>query len=134
MVGIVIVTHGSMAEGMLDAAGMIIGDLTGIEAVALKEMDAVEDLMERISAAIAQVDEGDGALVMVDLFGASPFNASARLAAEEGREGLEVITGVNLPMVLEVAMQRSGESFEELVKIAEQAGTGGVKLLSRELG
>lgn len=134
MVGIVVVTHGSMAEGILDAAGMIVGDLTGVRAIALREMDAVEDLMERISAAIEEVDEGDGALVLVDLFGASPFNASARLVAERGGERLEVITGVNLPMVLEVAIQRSTESFEELVPIAHQAGTGGVKLLSRELG
>lgn len=134
MVGIVVVTHGTMADGILDAAAMIVGDLTGIAAVALKEMDAVEDLMERILNAIQEVDTGDGALVLVDLFGASPFNASARLLAGREKSDVEVITGVNLPMVLEVAIQRSSEDLEHLVTIAEEAGTSGVRVLSRELG
>jgi PTS system mannose-specific IIA component len=123
-----------MADGLLDAAAMIVGDLTGVKAVALREMDAVEDLMDRIQAAIEEVDTGDGALVLVDLFGASPFNASARLLGGGQRSNFEVITGVNLPMVLEVALQRSSEDLEHLIEIAEEAGTGGVKVLSRELG
>lgn len=134
MVGIVIVTHGTMADGILDAAGMIVGDLTGMEAVALREMDAVEDLMDRILSKVEEVDTGDGVLVLVDLFGASPFNASARLLGQMDERDVEVITGVNLPMVLELAIQRSSEGFEELIRIAEDAGTSGVKVLSRELG
>lgn len=133
MVGIVIVTHGTMAEGMMNAASMIVGDLEGVKAVELKEMDAVEDLMDRISAAVDEVDTGDGALVFVDLFGASPFNASARLLGAEEERSIEVITGVNLPMVLEVAVQRSTEDLEALTQIAEDAGTDGVKVLSRVL-
>jgi PTS system mannose-specific IIA component len=133
MVGIVIVTHGTMAEGIMDAAGMIVGNLEGVRAVQLKEMDAVEDLMDRISAAVDEVDTGDGALVFVDLFGASPFNASARLLGAEKERNVEVITGVSLPMVLEVAIQRSSEDLESLVEIAEDAGTSGVKVLSRVL-
>ena len=133
MVGIVIVTHGTMAEGMMDAASMIVGDLEGVRAVELKEMDAVEDLMDRISAAVDEVDTGDGALVFVDLFGASPFNASARLLGAEKERNVEVITGVNLPMVLEVAIQRSSKDLEALIEVAEDAGTSGVKVLSRVL-
>jgi PTS system mannose-specific IIA component len=133
MVGIVIVTHGTMAEGMMDAASMIVGDLEGVRAVELKEMDAVEDLMDRISAAVDEVDTGDGALVFVDLFGASPFNASARLLGAEKDRNVEVITGVNLPMVLEVAIQRSSKDLEALIEVAEDAGTSGVKVLSRVL-
>lgn len=133
MVGIVIVTHGTMAEGMMNAASMILGDLEGVKAVELKEMDAVEDLMDRISAAVDEVDTGDGALVFVDMFGASPFNASARLLGAEKERNVEVITGVNLPMVLEVAVQRSTEDLEALTQIAEDAGTDGVKVLSRVL-
>ena len=133
MVGIVIVTHGAMAEGILDAAAMIVGDLEGVEAIALEEMDAVEDLMDRISTAVDEVDNGNGALVLVDLFGASPFNASARLLGEDQERNLEVITGVNLPMVLEVAMQRGSENLDALIEIAEEAATSGVKVLSRVL-
>jgi PTS system mannose-specific IIA component len=122
-----------MADGMMDAASMIVGDLEGVLAVELKEMDAVEDLMDRIAAAVDEVDTGDGALVFVDLFGASPFNASARLLGAEKERNVEVITGVNLPMLLEVAIQRSSEDLEALIQIAEDAGTSGVKVLSRVL-
>lgn len=133
MVGIVIVSHGDMAEGLLDAARMIVGEQEGIVTVSLREMDAVEGLMERVAAAIEKVDSSDGVLVLVDLFGASPFNASARLAME-GDSKIEVIAGVSLPMLVELAVQRDGESLERLVNIAREAGTSGIRTLSETLG
>jgi len=132
LVGIVIVSHGEMADGMLDAARMIVGEQEGIATVSLKEMDDVEGLMERVDAAITQVNAGEGVLVMVDLFGASPFNASARLAME--RDDVEVITGMSLPMLVEVAVQRDGADLQQLVDIAREAGTSGVRTLSDTLG
>ena len=131
MVGIVVVSHGGMAEGMMDAARMIVGDQEGIETVSLKEADAVENLMDRISAAIARVDTGDGVLILVDAFGASPFNASARLAV--GREKTEVISGANLPMLLELSIQRDQQDFNALVQTALEAGTSGIRTLSQTL-
>jgi PTS system mannose-specific IIA component len=133
LVGIVIVSHGDMAEGLLDAARMIVGEQEGIVTVSLREMDAVEGLMERVAAAIEKVDSSDGVLVLVDLFGASPFNASARLAME-GDSKIEVIAGVSLPMLVELAVQRDGESLERLVNIAREAGTSGIRTLSETLG
>jgi len=133
LVGIVIVSHGDMAEGLLDAARMIVGEQEGIVTVSLREMDAVEGLMERVAAAIEKVDSNDGVLVLVDLFGASPFNASARLAME-GDSKIEVIAGVSLPMLVELAVQRDGESLERLVNIAREAGTSGIRTLSETLG
>ena len=132
MVGIVIVCHGDMADGLVDAARMIVGEQEGIAAVSLREMDAVEGLMERVAAAIEKVDTGDGSLVLVDLFGASPFNASARLAMQ-GDSKIEVITGVSLPMLVELAVQREGETLEQLVEIALEAGTIGIRTLSQTL-
>lgn len=132
MVGIVIVCHGDMADGLLDAARMIVGEQEGIAAVSLREMDAVEGLMERVAVAIEKVNTGDGALVLVDLFGASPFNASVRLAMQ-GDSKIEVITGVSLPMLLELAVQRDGETLEQLVEIALEAGTTGIRTLSQTL-
>jgi len=131
MVGIVVVSHGSMAEGMMDAARMIVGEQEGIETVSLKEADAVENLMDRISDALARVDTGDGALILVDAFGASPFNASARLAV--GREKTEVISGVNLPMLLELSVQRDQQDFAGLVQTALEAGTSSIQTLSQTL-
>jgi len=132
LVGIVIVSHGEMADGMLDAARMIVGEQEGIATVSLKEMDDVEGLTERVDAAITQVNAGEGVLVMVDLFGASPFNASTRLAME--RDDIEVITGMSLPMLVEVAVQRDGADLQQLVHIAREAGTSGVRTLSDTLG
>jgi len=133
LVGIVIVSHGDMADGLLDAARMIVGEQEGIATVSLREMDAVEGLMERIAAAIEGVDTGNGVLILVDLFGASPFNASARLAMQAD-SNLEVVSGVSLPMLLEVAVQHDDASLAQLVEIAREAGTSGIRTLSETLG
>jgi len=131
MVGIVIVSHGAMANGMLDAARMIVGEQEGMLAVSLEEMEDVEGLIEKIAAAVEKVDTGDGVLVLVDVFGASPFNASARLTLT--RDKMDVITGMNLPMLLELAIHRQGSSLDELVKIALEAGSSSIKTLSETL-
>ena len=131
MVGIVIVSHGAMANGMLDAARMIVGEQEGIQAVSLEEMEDVEGLIEKIAATVEKVDTGDGVLVLVDVFGASPFNASARLTLT--RDKMDVITGMNLPMLLELAIHRQGSNLDELVKIALEAGTSSIKTLSETL-
>jgi PTS system mannose-specific IIA component len=128
MVGIVLVSHGEMAAGMLDAARMIVGEQEQVLPVSLKEEDDVEGLMGRIAEAIKEVDTGEGVLVLVDVFGASPFNASARLALEGAK--IEVITGMNLPMLLEMAVQRGSATFEELVEIGFNAGASGIRKFS----
>ena len=131
MVGIVLVSHGSLASGMLDGARMIVGNLEGVAAVGLFESEAVEDLMGKIEAALAQVDQGDGTLILVDAFGASPFNASARLALE--RKNIEVVTGMNLPMLLELAVQREGRDLAGVAQLALETGRSSIRGLSGTL-
>jgi PTS system mannose-specific IIA component len=120
-----------MAEGMIDAARMIVGKMEGVISVSLKEKDSIEDLMGRIEVALNDVDKGDGLLILVDAFGASPFNASARLAMS--RKNIEVITGMNLPMLLELAVQRQGQDLATVAQIALEAGTTGIRTLSQTL-
>lgn len=132
MVGIVVVCHGAMGDGLLDAARMIVGEQEGVVAVNLREEDSVESLMDRVAVAVEEVDRGDGVLILVDVFGASPFNASARLAMQ--RDQIEVISGVSLPMLLELFVQREGQSLAELVEVAREAGTTGIRTLSETLG
>jgi PTS system mannose-specific IIA component len=120
-----------MAEGMIDAARMIVGKMEGVTSVSLKEKDSIEDLMGRIEVALNDVDKGDGILILVDAFGASPFNASARLAMS--RKNIEVITGMNLPMLLELAVQRQGQDLATVAQIALEAGTTGIRTLSQTL-
>lgn len=131
MVGIVIVTHGRMATGLIEAAEMIVGEQEALVPVHLQEMDDVESLMERVTKAVSQVDSGQGALIMVDLPGASPFNASARIAMQQDNIG--VVTGVSLPMLAETLVQRDGSSIKELIDIAKNAGMIGIKDLSEIL-
>jgi mannose PTS system EIIA component len=131
LVGIVLVSHGNMAEGMIDAARMIVGEMESVLAVSLQEMDAIEDLMGRIDAALSEVDTGDGVLILVDAFGASPFNVSARLALQ--REKTEVITGMNLPMLLELAVQRQDQDLEAVTQIAFEAGSASIRTLSQTM-
>ena len=131
MVGIVVVSHGDMAEGMIDAARMIVGNMECVTTVSLKESDAVEDLMGRIEIALNEVEQGEGALILVDAFGASPFNASARLAM--GRNNVEVISGMNLPMLLELAVQREGQDLAAVTQIALETGTTSIRSLSQTI-
>jgi len=131
VVGIVIVTHGRMATGLIEAAEMIVGEQEALVPVHLQEMDDVEGLMERVSKAVSKVDSGQGALIMVDLPGASPFNASARIAMQQDNIG--VVTGVSLPMLAETLVQRNGSSIQELIDIAKNAGMIGIKDLSEIL-
>jgi len=131
VVGIVIVTHGRMATGLIEAAEMIVGEQEALVPVHLQEMDDVEGLMERVTKAVSQVDSGQGALIMVDLPGASPFNASARIAMQQDNIG--VVTGVSLPMLAETLVQRDGSSIQELIDIAKNAGMIGIKDLTEIL-
>ena len=128
MLGIVIVTHGDLAQGLLQAARMIMGEVPGTSAVALQEEQGIESLQGEIEKALAGVDQGDGVLILVDLVGASPFNVSSQLAA--AREDVEVVTGVNLPMLLETALQRDSQSFDELIETALDAGRASIHTLT----
>jgi mannose/fructose-specific phosphotransferase system component IIA len=78
--------------------------------------------MEKIERAVQEVDQGDGVLILVDLFGASPFNASARLVLSKPGCPMEVVTGVNLPMLVELVVQREGMTLEEAVRLVLEVG------------
>lgn len=130
MIGLVLVSHGKLAEGLVDAMQMIVGEQDGVRAIGLQETEDVESLMEKIQQAVEAVETGDGVLIMVDLFGASPFNASARLALSLPGKPLEVVTGMNLPMLVELAVQRDGMCLEDAVGLVLKVGPEGVRRLS----
>ena len=127
MIGIIVITHGELAKGFLDAARLIIGKQENVVPISLTEEDSVEGLKSQIEAAIEQIDQGEGILLLVDLPGATPFNISAELALT--REKTRVITGVNLPMLLETTLSREMGSFEEIADIAKTSGIGSIRML-----
>lgn len=128
MIGILVVSHGGLAEGMLNAMQMITGEQENVRALGLLESEAPETLIERIRDAVDSMDDGEGVLIMVDLYGATPFNASSRLYLESERK-IEIVTGANLPMLVEIVISREGQTLEALVDSAYQAGLEGIKML-----
>ncbi|MCZ7552896.1 MAG: hypothetical protein B6D39_07190 [Anaerolineae bacterium UTCFX2] len=130
MIGLVLVSHGKLAEGLIDAMQMIAGEQEAVRAVALLETEDIESLIERIQQAVNAVDSGEGVLIFVDLFGASPFNASARLVLASPERPLEVITGVNLPMLVELVVQREGMSLNDAVELVLQVAPESIRRLA----
>jgi PTS system mannose-specific IIA component len=100
MIGVVVVTHGQLATELVNAAEMIVGDLPQFAAVAIGWHDDVESARAEIGRAIASVQGPDGVLVLTDMFGGTPANLGVTFL-EANR--VEVITGVNLPMLIKLA-------------------------------
>ncbi len=123
MIGVVIVTHGSLADVLLDTAELIAGKQEQVRALAFAPGEDVATLQLRIREAIRQVNKTQGVLVVVDLLGGSPYNAAAMVAMQQ--TGVEVVAGVNLPMLLELLPARSSE-LEVLAEIALKGGYDGI--------
>jgi PTS system mannose-specific IIA component len=100
MIGVVVVTHGQLATELVNAAEAIVGDLPTFTAVSIGWHEDVQDARDEIATAIARVQAGDGVLLLTDMFGGTPSNLGMTFL-EHGR--LEVITGVNLPMLIKLA-------------------------------
>ncbi|MBW7956770.1 MAG: PTS sugar transporter subunit IIA [Deltaproteobacteria bacterium] len=125
MIGAVIVTHGRLAEALLEAAEAITGKVEGIRILALSRSDTTDGIRDVLRAAVSEVDTGKGVLVFTDMFGGTPTNI-ALSAFEEDR--VEVITGVNLPMVLKYVSHRSDKGLGELSELLKDYGRKSIVL------
>jgi mannose PTS system EIIA component len=118
----VIVTHGHLAGELLAAAEMIIGPVSHIAAVSIGWHDDVEAARDEVQRAIARVSQSAGVLLLTDMFGGTPTNI-ASMFLEDG--SIEVLTGVNLPMVIKLATQTGQESLTEMARrICDQGRQG----------
>ena len=108
MIGLVICTHSNLAEAMLTSAEMIVGTIPQSEAVGVQPGDSPEEIHTKLEAALQAVDEGDGAIVLCDMFGGTPSNISLTFLSET----VDVVTGVNLPMLLKFYTTRTGALSE----------------------
>lgn len=118
-IGGVIVTHGRLANELLAAAETVVGELKHIAAVSIGWNDDVESAKDEISKAIKKVSGGNGVLLLTDMFGGTPTNISAMFIAE-GQ--VEIVTGVNLPMVIKLASQNKEWELLEMAKEVESQG------------
>ncbi|APC39410.1 mannose/fructose/sorbose PTS transporter subunit IIA [Clostridium estertheticum] len=127
MVAIIVGTHGSFSKQILRSAEMIFGMQENVSSVTFETGEGLDDLVEKYKNESEKLDCKDGVLFLVDLFGGSPFNAASRIVTEN--DNMDVLTGINLPMLLEIYGSRGFSNLEELVSIGKRAGAEGIKSL-----
>jgi PTS system mannose-specific IIA component len=121
----VIVTHGQLAGELLAAAEMIVGPVKHITSVSIGWHDDVDMARSEIERAIQRVQEGRGVLLLTDMFGGTPTNIASMFLAEDE---IEVVTGVNLPMVIKLAGQQEEESLLDVARRVRNQGQEGIYL------
>ncbi|GGF86351.1 PTS mannose transporter subunit IID [Paenibacillus albidus] len=125
MIGVIVATHGRFSEELLRSTSMVYGQLENVVGVTFEPGESVNGLVDKFKIALGTIDWSDGVIFLVDLFGGSPYNAASRIAA--GYENMDIVSGVNLPMVVDVLVSRSTEKLEDLVKLAIRAGQDSMK-------
>lgn len=128
MIGIVVVTHSGLGEALIEAAESILeGPLEGATAVSVDLSQSAEEMRKKISRGIKSVDHEKGVLILTDMFGGTPSNISLSFL-EEGR--IEVLTGVNLPIVIRAAKLRKDKNLGELAESLQAYGRKSISLAS----
>ncbi len=132
MVKVLILTHGTLADTLYETVGLFIAERDGLEAIAMGE--DTQAFRAKLTAALVESPE-EHILLMVDLFGGTPFNMAASLLGETKARGkrVEIVSGVNLPMLLEVTANISSSTLEEIKNMAFEVGKYGIRDLLQEL-
>ncbi|MBA4305584.1 MAG: PTS sugar transporter subunit IIA [Sphingorhabdus lacus] len=130
MIGLILVTHGRLAEEFLVALEHVVGPQKNIATVCIGPRDDMEGRRKEIATAIKQVDDGKGVIILTDLFGGTPSNLSISLL-DAG--SVEVIAGVNLPMLIRLDSARKNMNVREAVAAAREAGRKYISVASEVL-
>jgi mannose PTS system EIIA component len=127
MIGALAVTHGQLAHELVAAAEMIVGEISHIQAVSIGWHDDVNDARREIERRIAEVEHGAGVLILTDMFGGTPSNIAFSFH-EPGR--VDVVTGVNLPMIIKIATQKEGETLDSMARGVRDQGRSSIAMAS----
>ena len=128
MTGALIVTHGNLAYELLNAARQIEADVSGMEAVPLEWNDTVDEAREKIAAALERLGPERGVIIFTDMFGGTPSNISLSFL-EQGR--VEIVTGVNLPMVVKFAnVKEEAKDVATLAHVISEKGSKAIRVAS----
>lgn len=130
MIGIVLVTHGRLAREFVDALEHVIGPQNNVTAICVGPEDDLKGRRQEILRRVGQADEGEGVVLLTDMFGGTPSNLAVSVL-DKGR--VEVIAGVNLPMLIKLASLRGTEPLASLVVQAQQAGRKYINVASQFL-
>ena len=129
-IGVVIVTHYRLGDEFLQALRLIVPDAPDFRAVSIEPTQSVDEMRSQISAALDDADKGDGVLVLTDMFGGTPSNISLSFLDEHQ---VEVVTGLNLPMLIKLATLRETKSLEDLAAFIKQYGQRNISVASELL-
>lgn len=125
MTHIIVATHGKFSEEIVNSAAMVFGEDENTHVVTFLPGEGGDDLVAKYNAIIETLPENEPVLFLVDLFGGSPYNAAARVASN--RENTDIVTGISLPMLLEVLDAKDSADLEELAETAKEVGVMAVK-------
>lgn len=131
MIGLVLVTHGKLADEFVLAMEHVVGPQESVVSICIGPDDDMEQRRADILNAVSQVDTGDGVIVLTDMFGGTPSNLAISVM-DQGK--IEVIAGLNLPMLIKLASEREGGDLEKAVSAAQEAGTKYINVASKLLG
>ena len=129
LIGVVAISHCRVAEEMLRAAELITGPLQACKALSLEADKPVEELVKLVRDAIKEVDQGDGVLILTDLFGGTPANISLSFLGPK----IEVVCGMNLPMLIKLASCRRDYPLAEAASMVKEYGQRHISLASEVL-
>ncbi len=130
MIGIVVVSHGKLAQYFISAAEHVVGKQANIKAICIEPEDDMEQRREDIITAAREVDSGAGVVILTDMFGGTPSNLAISIM---GKVPVEVIAGVNLPLLVKLASIRSTVPIHEAVGMAQEAGRKYINVASNLL-
>ena len=130
MVGMVVLTHRRLAQELIATAELIVGKMENCVALSVDPDLPVEDLRRQMIKAMDKVDDGDGVIMLTDMFGGTPSNLSLSFL---NKTGVEVVTGVNLPMLIKLAHSRNDCSVDELARLIKDYGRRSISLASEIL-
>ena len=130
MIGLVLVTHGDLAREFIKAMEHVVGQQTAVEAICIGPEDDMHSRREEIVAAVARVNDGSGVVILTDMFGGTPSNLAISVM-EAGR--VEVIAGMNLPMLIKLSSVRKDDDLGIAIDAAQAAGRKYINVASQLL-
>lgn len=129
MIGVAVISHGTLCEGIVDSVSMVAGKAEQLETVSLKPGQSPQTFQNQLKESLERLDTGMGVLVLVDLLGGTPFNTIGVLSKDYH---VGIVTGMNMAALISVVLQREEETtLEQIMEIAEKSAHDGIITLTR---
>ena len=130
MIGLLIITHCELGKEFMNAAEFIVGRIGAADTISITQSSESKEIRAMIEEKVANLDQGDGVIILTDMFGGTPSNIALSFLNEEK---VEVLTGANLPMVIALVQNRENMSLKDLAEKAQDAGKLGISLAGKLL-